>query len=260
MLFEIGATKVGYKYPAEIIECISRKEYTVMYRARLQWTEMPLMAKGVIHTKQIWIQKEYEILSRLRHPGIPRVLEFVKETEASFLLMPYYTGQTLEELVLQEGELPEKMVLDIAKQLCEILCYLQMREVAILHNDIKPANILLQEDGSVMLLDFGLACYEGEGKTHVLFQGSLGYAAPECWHLEECTLSKATDVFAFGATIYRLLTGEKPCSHYGKFLIGDVGVQERWQKLINKCCTLEAKYRYQNAAQIYDSLQSIQIK
>lgn len=259
MFFEIGA-KVGYQYPVEIAECISRREYTVMYRARLHWTEVPLMVKGTIHTKQILIQKEYEILSHLRHPGIPRVLEFVEEVEGSFLLMPYYAGQTLEEVVFQVGKLSERTVLNIAKQLCEILMFLQEREKPILHNDIKPANILLQEDGSVILLDFGLACFEGEKRQSVLFQGSLGYAAPECWHMREGALSKATDVFALGATIYRLLTGGKPCEHYGKFVLFDDEVKARWQSIINKCCTLETNSRYQNAAQMLDALQQIVIK
>lgn len=255
MHYEIGAN-VGYKYWAEITDCVLKKENTVMYRAKLSGTEVPLLIKSVSNRKQKCLQKEYEILSCLRHSGIPRVLEFVENAESSFMIMLYYEGETLENVLQRVGKFSEQTVLCIAKQLCEILCYLQTRKEVVLHNDIKPSNILLQEDGNIILLDFGLACLEGEKVGNVLFQGTLGYAAPECWH-RDVVLTKSADTFAFGSTIYRLLEAKQPKEHYGNLILTNEDKRKRWQFFLDKCCNLEAKCRYQNAAQIYEALLQI---
>lgn len=255
MLYKKGDF-VGNRYFVEIIDCMEVKASSELYLGKLKGTELKIVVKVSNHL----VQNEYEILSGLRYPGIPRVIDFLCASEYSYMLMPYYKGLSLEQVILKNGALSHNSVLNISKNLCEILMFLQGRENTILHNDIKPSNILWKEDGSIVLLDFGLASYEGEKREDLLFQGTPGYAAPECWHQKDMPLTKTSDIFAFGATIYRLLTGEKPGAHYGKFIVYDEEKKEQWQPFINKCCTLEAKYRYQNAAQVLDALNHIQIK
>lgn len=255
MIFNIGDV-IGRRYPIQINECLEEKKYSELYRAKLIGTELLMVMKASNYI----LKNEFEILTSIRHPGIPRVMDYVSEEKYSYVVMPYYYGENLERIVSRCGAMSEIKVLDIAKQLCEILVFLQERDRPILHNDIKPSNILLKEDGNVILLDFGLAGFEGEKRECVLFQGTLGYAAPECWHQERLRLTKATDAFSFGATLFRLLENKQPKDCYGNFVLSDCEKHKRWQDIINKCCTLEPKYRYQNAAQILDALYCIKIK
>lgn len=241
---------IGERYPIEILELLGKSRQTTLYKGEICGTDLCVVVKTGPET----LRKEYEILSKLRHPGIVRALELGELTDGLYIVMPYYEGMTLEEFVVMHGPMREKQVYAIAKSLCEILIFLNKRERPILHNDIKPSNILMQEDGRIILLDFGLACYKGEVHKGVLFQGSLGYAAPECWHQRQKEVAQSADLFSVGATIYRLLTGEKPSLHYGKFWLPDGEMKTRWQPIINKCCTLEAKYRFRNAAQLLDLL------
>lgn len=256
MLFEEGDLVFG-RYPAEIIQCLEVKAMSELYLAKLCGIEMNVLVKV---QKSNLLQKEFEILNTIRHPGVLRVLDFVLIGKYAYMVMPYYTGKNLEDIALQNEAMKEEEVLYISKKLCEILIFLQERDKPVLHNDLKPSNILMKDDGNVLLLDFGLANFEGEKRENVLFQGTFGYAAPECWHLEKQALSKATDVFSFGAMLFRLLENKHPKNCYGKFVLTNIEMRGHWQKIINKCCTLEAKYRYQNAAQVLDALNHIQIK
>ena len=127
------------------------------------------------------------------------------------------------------------------------------------HNDIKPANIILQEDGGVVLVDYGLAEKIGNICENVTFQGTLGYAAPESWHREEFQSDPAGDVFSLGATLFYLLENKQPQLCYGKFVLSDKEKKNRWQSVLDKCCALDVKKRYQSAAQIYEVISKIQV-
>lgn len=256
MYFEQGDLTSG-RYPARIIECVEVKPMSELYLGTLQGTEVKVLIKV---QKCDFIQREFEILNTIRHSGILRVLDLIYDGAYAYMVMPYYSGENLERIVSRYGAMAEIKVLDVAKQLCEILVFLQQRDKPVLHNDLKPSNVFLKNSGEVILLDFGLASFEGEKRGHILFQGTLGYAAPECWHQEKLTLTKATDVFSFGATLFRLLENKHPKDYYGKFILSNDKIKERWQSVINKCCTLETEYRYQNAARVLDALYHIKIK
>ena len=204
---------VGERFKVRVIQAMWQTDNADFYLGKMCGIEMLVLLKVGRH----FVQREYEILRKIRHPYVVRILEYGFIGEDAFLMMPYYNGLTLEDLVAEHGRLQEALVLQIGKQLGDVLCYLEARDKPILHNDVKPSNIILREDGEIVLLDFGLACEEGEKIERVLFQGSLGYAAPECWHIKDGNLSNATEVFALGATLYRLLTGQKPAEHYGDF-------------------------------------------
>lgn len=242
-----------------IMELLAAGGTSEIYLARLKNTGNLLAAKVAEPDKRAGalLQNEYEMLKNLRFQGIPRVLELVRKEKYMYLLMPYYSGKNLEEYIKAYGPLSEGQVIAIAQGLCRILCYLHRKDKPVLHNDIKPSNILIQEDTEVLLLDFGLAQYEKEHRETILFQGTLGYAAPECWHQERERVSGATDIFALGATIYRLLEGQEPKEHFGNLELTDRDRRRNWQAFINKCCALDVAKRYQSAAQVYRDLNGI---
>jgi type IV pilus assembly protein PilM len=163
--------------------------------------------------RQYAIQKfkdEAVMLARLRHTNLPVVQNHFIEEGRYFLVMDYVEGDSLEDIIdealEEDGLLDEETVINWGIQICDVLDYLHSRDPMIVHRDIKTANIMEQNDGTIKLLDFGIARIFNQKKTGTLV-GTPGYAAPEQY------LGKAypqSDLFALGATLHRLLTGYDP--------------------------------------------------
>ena len=100
---------------------------------------------------------ESSILTKLRHPGLPTIVDVIETPQAYLIVMEYIEGVSLDKLLQQKGAQPEQVVLQWAKQLCDVLQYLHARTPAIIYRDMKPANIMLKPNGSVTLIDFGVA-------------------------------------------------------------------------------------------------------
>lgn len=141
--------------------------------------------------------KEAELMGKLRHPGLPRLLRVLYERDAVCLVMEYVEGQSLRS-ILKKGSLPEEEAVRIAGELCDILIYLHTRKPPVCCLDLKPSNILLDSDGRVHLIDFG-----GTGGL------TRGYAAPE-QYLTDRQPGTGTDLYALGVTLHYLLTGKNP--------------------------------------------------
>src|SRR5258708_20220721 len=125
--------------------------------------------------------------------------------------MEFNEGETREEHLrkLKDRKLPVEKVLDIGVQLGNVLEYLHMRQPAIIFRDLKPTNVMLTVYGHVYLIDFGIALHfkPGQAKDTTAL-GSTGYAAPEQYGKAQTT--PRADIYALGATLHQLLTGEDP--------------------------------------------------
>jgi serine/threonine protein kinase len=155
-------------------------------------------------------KKEATILVNLRHHALPRVTDFFSAGEDRwYLVMDYIEGQTLKDLLVRRGPIPENEVLDWARQLCEILDYLHNQKPPIIFRDLKPVNIMLTPDGKIKLIDFGIARNFSPGlTTDTSAYGSPGYSPPE-QHGQQQTDARS-DIYSLGATLYYLLTGIDP--------------------------------------------------
>jgi hypothetical protein len=124
--------------------------------------------------------------------------------------MEFVDGQTLEELVVDLGRpLPPDTVLRLGVALCTVLDYLHSRTPPIIFRDLKPGNIMLDRDGAVKLIDFGIARVFTPGKSRDTTNlGTKGYAAPEQYGKGQT--DARSDVYALGATLHFLLTGRDP--------------------------------------------------
>ena len=146
---------------------------------------------------------EYEVSQKLNHPAIVRIYDarikknWLFRTSGVELLMEYVDGRTLDEL---EGPTIDQLVL-IFNHVASALVHMHRRGVY--HGDLKPSNIMLSKDGAVKLIDFGTAWRKGEDKGRV--QGTPQYMAPE--QATEKIVDDRTDVYNFGATMYRMFTG-----------------------------------------------------
>lgn len=158
---------------------------------------------------------EAETTARLNHPNIVRVHDVGEEDGQYFLVMDYVEGGTLKDRLKDRGPLPPAEVAEYGRKMADALDYAHKR--SILHRDIKPANILLRrEDGEILVTDFGLAKDVSENKDGAgltmsgAMLGTPQYMSPEQADGDAALIDRRTDVYAIGASMYELLTGEQP--------------------------------------------------
>jgi serine/threonine protein kinase len=151
-------------------------------------------------------QQEAELLAHVNHPNLPRVLDRFEEGGRQFLIMDFIEGHTLEQtLAAANGPLTEAQVLQWAAQLCDVLQFLHEQQPPIIYRDLKPANVMLQFDGTIKLIDFGIARFYKPGKTSdTTAFGTPGYAPPEQFGSGQS--DARADIYALGAMLYQLLT------------------------------------------------------
>jgi serine/threonine-protein kinase len=149
--------------------------------------------------------REVRVARQVSHRNVCRVYD-VGETEGlNFLSMEYIKGEELSSLIKRIGRLPHDKALEIARQLCAGLA--AAHDNSVLHRDLKPANVMLDGDGNVRILDFGLAGVSEEFKEDELSAGTPAYMSPEQVRGEE--VSKQSDIYALGLVLYEVFTGRR---------------------------------------------------
>lgn len=152
-------------------------------------------------------KQEAEILSRLRHPGIPRVTDFFTENDTDYLVEEYIHGDTLEHVIDSSGRLSEYESTRIGGELLTILGYLHGN--GIIYRDLKPGNIMVADSGRIVLIDFGIARLYTPGKSaDTVVVGTPGFASPE--HYGRGQTDERSDLYSLGATLHQMLTGHDP--------------------------------------------------
>ncbi|MEP7358734.1 MAG: protein kinase, partial [Anaerolineales bacterium] len=162
--------------------------------------------------------REATVLASLSHQNLPRVTDhFYIPGQGQYLVMDFVEGQDLGQLVRSSGPLPAEQALDIIGQVAEALAYLHTRTPPVLHRDIKPANIKITPDGRAVLVDFGLVkMYSPQLETTVGARAiTPGYSPPEQYG--QGTTDPRSDIYSLAATLYTLLTGEKPQESVQRF-------------------------------------------
>ena len=158
--------------------------------------------------------KEARNLARLNHPHIISVIDVFEENGTVYYVMPYLIGGSLQDYVKTHGTLSEQEAKKYVKQIASALKYMH-EEQHICHYDVKPANILLDNKGNAVLIDFGISKnYDAQGQetTTTPIGMSEGYAPIEQYQQNVEEFSPVSDVYALGATLYFLLHGKRPVS------------------------------------------------
>jgi outer membrane protein assembly factor BamB/tRNA A-37 threonylcarbamoyl transferase component Bud32 len=153
-------------------------------------------------------EREASILATLNHPAIPQVYDYFSEGEHAYLVLEFVSGKDLEALLAEtEGFLSEAQVVNWAIQICDVLTYLHNHEPdAIIFRDMKPSNIMLDSQGRIRLVDFGIAKVFQSGKKGTMI-GTEGYSPPEQYR---GVAEPRGDIYALGATIHHLLSKQDP--------------------------------------------------
>jgi len=154
-------------------------------------------------------KREEEIGLKLNHPYILKMYPVEKKSRP-YIVMEYLTGQTLSELLKSVHPLPEPDAVKIATHICTALSY--MHQNGVIHRDLKPQNIMLCNDGTIRIMDFGIARAAGSRRlTFVGFTPAMGtpdYMAPE--QVKGSRGDERTDIYSLGTIIYEMVTGEPP--------------------------------------------------
>jgi len=169
--------------------------------------------------------REATVLARLDHPNLPKVSDFFSIEDNDFLVMDYVPGDDLRALIAKAESnkefLRESDVLDWAMQIGDALSYLHSQNPAILHRDIKPSNIKVTPTGVVKLVDFGLVKLLAPGEVTITImqgQGTALYSPLEQYGGDSNMMDGRADIYAFGSTLYHLLTNTAPVNVRDRFL------------------------------------------
>lgn len=258
---------------------IGRGGMSIVYLARNERANKTWAVKEVRRTEEAGgslsaagLAAETEMLRKLHHPNLPEIVDIIDGEESLLIVMDYIQGRDLQKIMDEKkamdpsghGALDPEAVSEWAVQLCDVLIYLHTRTPPIIYRDLKPANIMLQEDrtsaspfGSICVIDFGTARELKEcGGGDTVSLGTRGYAAPEQFGgLGES--DARTDIYNLGATMYHLLTGYSPAETDYAFLplgelrpeLGGTGLE----KIVARCCEPSRENRYQSADELkYD--------
>lgn len=154
---------------------------------------------------------EANFMKQLDHPAIPRVVDILEIGPAVYVVMDYVDGRSLNKALRDNGgPFDQNEVIDWGIQLCDVLGYLH--SLGIVYRDMKPANVMLRYDGSLKLIDFGIARKVIELQDNQII-GSPGYSAPEQIERdmhEKYHVDTRADIYALGATLFSLVTGRVP--------------------------------------------------
>lgn len=204
-------------------------------------------------------QSEAAMLAQLKHANLPIIYDFFTEADASYLVMEFVPGKTLQSILEQHPKgLPEAQVVEWANQLVTVLQYLHNQNPPIVFRDLKPANVMLDKDDKIKLIDFGIARhFKTENSRDTVVAGTPGYLSPEGYGREQT--DTRTDVYSLGVLLIVLLTGINPSS-YGfsipnpRKIRSDISVG--LDHTLARAIALKKEDRYQAMADFAQALQN----
>ncbi len=247
LLERIGAGGMGVVYRAEQVSL-------------LREVAVKLLPEGLRSEDQIEerFRREIAILAKLNHPNIVHILDGGVSDVGAYFVMEYVDGVSLRK-VFANGGVNTLEALRIVPQICSALEYAHLR--GIVHRDIKPENILLDRDGRVRLLDFGLSrLVEGEQTTHVTrttqVLGTFEYMAPEQREGSKA-VDHRSDLYSLGVVIYEMLTGELPIGRFDPPSKRNVQVDVRLDEVVLRVLDKKPERRYQSATEIKTEIERI---
>ncbi|MEB3102694.1 serine/threonine protein kinase [Ferviditalea candida] len=204
---------------------------------------------------------EAELLIRLNHPYLPNIIDYYSPNFQgyAYLVMDYIRGSTLmQKFTEHKQSMPVPEVVGIALQLCDVFHYLHhISPSPIIYRDLKPSNVMLDEQGNVRLIDFGIARnLKRHQQADTLQIGTIGFAAPEQFELLQT--DPRTDLYSLGALMYFLLSGgnyfymtEKPLEETG------IKLPDRLMNVVGRLLKHDPAERFQNALEVRQELQGV---
>lgn len=259
------------------------EDFKAQYRSVLDALELPTRVSGVYEPasclgrredgRQVWLlrrradgapfvlklsgpggedlEEEFRLLRCLQsvlRGRAPAPVDCFEEGGKRYLVRSWVEGETLAHRREREGACPEAFCAEVGVKLCALLARLHAMDPPVIHRDIKPENIVLGSDGSVCLIDFGIARRYEPGKAgDTRFMGSDATAAPEQYGFSQT--DGRTDLYALGRTLCWMVTGS-----YGPQGLEGAAISPRLRRVLKKCTAFDPDDRYQNAQELSAAL------
>jgi len=197
----------------ELLGELGRGAFGIVYRARdpiiNRMVALKVMSNSVAENPDFLqrFYREAQSAGSLQHPNIITIYDMGNEDGTPFMAMELVEGQTLDDLISRRAQLPISVKLVYAVQACRAFDYAHKR--GIIHRDIKPGNVMVNKEGTVKVVDFGIARVLETSKTQTgTLIGTFSYMAPEVFHGEHAT--ERSDIWSFGVLLYELLAYQRP--------------------------------------------------
>lgn len=256
----------------EILKVIHSKGMSAVYlvldsKLNKQWClkEIKKSDAGKDDIEYYALLQEANIMKSLNHSSIPRITTIEEEGDSLFIIMDYVDGISIKSWLTRKGKIQQDVAVSWMKQITQVMIYLHNRHKPILYRDMKPDNVMIQGDGNIKLLDFGISIVIKEkGQLLGNALGTNGYAAPEQKKKTNvCDLR--SDIYAMGRTLYYMLTGINPnLIPKGKELKPireiDSSISVGLEQIVNKCTMYNPDDRYQTCEELLYDLQNYQYK
>lgn len=260
--------KVG-KY--EVIRSLGSGGFGSVYLAKDTWLDIKVAIK-VPHKQSLELYKllkEPRLQAALNHPNIVRMLAAEKENRVFFMVMEYVKGKTLEKIMDKERCLDTEKAIDIIKQVSYGIDHAHKNKI--IHRDLRPSNIIISEDGTAKITDFGTSAWLSNVPYASTRIGSPPYMAPEQF------LGKATyasDIYSLGCIFYEMIVGRPPIFDADPFKIleraqqgkitpprlKNANIPREVDEIIMKCLASNIEERYRVASEIVARLSALKGK
>jgi hypothetical protein len=199
----------------ELIGELGRGGMGIVYRARdpliNRLVALKTITAGLAENPNLLerFYREAQSAGGLQHPNIVTIYDMGEEGGTPYIAMELIEGESLEQIISARPDLPLSLKLTYAIQACRAFDYAHKR--GIVHRDIKPANVMLGKDGTVKVVDFGIARVLESSKTQTgMLMGTFAYMSPEQYHGEHA--DERSDIWSFGVLLFELLTYQRPFS------------------------------------------------
>jgi tetratricopeptide (TPR) repeat protein/predicted Ser/Thr protein kinase len=213
---------------------------------------------------------ELKLARKISHKNVCRMYHLEKGEKAPYISMEYLEGEDLKSIIRKKGKLKEKEAIDITQQVCEGLA--EAHRLGVVHRDLKPQNIMIDKDGQVKIMDFGIArSLEAPGVTKTgMIIGTPDYISPEQAEGEE--VDQRADIYSLGVILYEMVTGGLPFRGETALSVAfkhksqlptdprklSAGVSDDLARLILICMEKDRDRRYQTAAELLNDLRNIE--
>ncbi|MFQ6067133.1 MAG: protein kinase [bacterium] len=260
----------------EIIEELGKGGMGKVYRVedkKIKEEVALKLIKPEIASDQAMIERfrnELKLARKITHKNVCRMHDFHEEEGIPFITMEYVAGEDLKSFIRSKGNLTEEEAISIAKQVCEGLAV--AHELGVVHRDLKPQNIMIDEKGNAKIMDFGIArSIEAPGVTATgMMIGTPDYISPEQAEGEEA--DQRSDIYSLGSILYEMVTGSVPFKGDSALSVAlkhktkvpseprelNPEVSKELSRLILICMEKNRERRYQTAEDLLADLRNIE--
>ncbi|WP_178019389.1 serine/threonine-protein kinase [uncultured Paenibacillus sp.] len=209
------------------------------------------------------VAKEVKLLITLNHFRLPRIVDFIDPDRDgySYMVMDYIQGVPLDQFIrAREGRLPLELLIRFGLQIAEGLRYLHRHEPPVIHRDVKPANLLVDDKGELRFVDFGIARMFSSGKTEDTVQlGTVGFAAPEQYGDRQS--DARTDLYSFGAVLLYMGTGGRfpVWTSEAAAALREQGC-ERLRPIVTRLLQVRPEDRFASAEEVSEALAALLLR